>query len=111
MAHFAQINEENIVTQVIVVDNQILLDPGTDIENEQNGVNYCKQIFGENTNWIQTSYNAKFRKNYAGIGFYYNRELDAFIPPKPLDSINNETYWELNTDTCTWTLIQTISSE
>jgi hypothetical protein len=78
MAHFAQLNEKNEVVQVIVIHNQELLDP-KGIESEWKGIEFCIQHFGGR--WIQTSYNGNFRKNYAGIGFTYDEELDAFIPP------------------------------
>ncbi len=96
MAHFAQLNNNNIVTQVIVVHNNELLIDG--IENETKGINFCKFLFGEDTNWVQTSYNNNFRKNYAGIGYTYNSDLDAFIPPKP-ECHKNVT---LNENTCLW---------
>lgn len=95
MAHFAQIDDNNIVTQVIVVHNNELIAPGGE-ESELKGIQFCKTHYGENTKWIQTSYNANFRKNYAGIGFKYDSNRDAFIPPKPFES------WLLNEDTCDW---------
>jgi len=94
MAHFAQLNEENIVTQVIVVNNQELMMDGQ--ENEIKGILFCKSLYGEETKWKQTSYNGNFRKNYAGIGYNYDEQRDAFIPPKPFNS------WILNETTCIW---------
>lgn len=91
MAHFAQLNE-NIVTQVIVVANQELLDNG--VESEAKGIAFCQSLFGGE--WIQTSYNGNIRKNYAGIGYTYDSQRDAFIPPKPFAS------WTLNEETCLW---------
>jgi len=70
MAHFALLNEQNIVTNVIVVSD----------EHEANGAEWCNKMFGGR--WIQTSYNHKIRKNYAGIGYIYDETQDAFIPPK-----------------------------
>lgn len=93
MAHFAQLNENNVVTQVIVVSNNELLDENG-IEKENKGISFCQTLLGGN--WIQTSYNASFRKNYAGIGYTYDSSLDAFIPPKPFES------WLLDTDKCQW---------
>lgn len=95
MAHFAQLNENNIVTQVIVVNNK---DTSTEdgVENENIGIAFCRSLFGENTNWRQTSYNATFRKNYAGIGYVYDEIYDAFYAPKPYNS------WILNQDTFQW---------
>lgn len=95
MAHFAQLDENNNVVQVIVVHNNELLDENGQ-ENEFRGVAFCRSLFGENTVWYQTSYNRSFRKNFAGPGFMYDATLDAFIPPQPFPS------WSLNTDTCNW---------
>lgn len=95
MAHFAKLDENNIVLQVIVVGNSTINDLPFP-ESEPVGVAFCQSLFGHDTNWQQTSYNANFRKNYAGIGFTYDAALDAFIPPKPYPS------WILNTQTCLW---------
>jgi hypothetical protein len=95
MAHFAELDENNIVIRVIVVDNTKIIDEAG-IEQELLGINFLKSIFGETTRWVQTSYNGNFRKNYAGAGYFYNQDLDAFIPPKPFDD------WILNTDSCQW---------
>lgn len=94
MAHFAQLDENNVVTQVIVVHNNDCMLDGQ--ENETIGVLFCKSLFGQNTRWKQTSYNAKMRKNYAGIGFVYDAARDAFIPPSPYPS------WTLDETTCQW---------
>ena len=82
MAHFAQL-ENNIVKQVIVVSNQDILDENGQ-ESEQKGIDFCSNLLGGT--WLQTSYNAKIRKNYAGIGYKYDATLDAFIPPKTFAS-------------------------
>jgi hypothetical protein len=95
MAHFAQIDNNNIVINIIVVHNNELLDQNNN-EIEQKGINFCKSLFGENTKWVQTSYNGNFRKNYAGIGYTYDESRDAFIPPKPFNS------WILNETTYNW---------
>jgi hypothetical protein len=95
MAHFAQLNNENIVINVVVVHNNELLDQDGN-EIEQKGIDFCTSLFGQDTKWIQTSYNSVFRKNYAGIGYTYDAIRDAFIPPKIYDS------WILNEQTCTW---------
>ena len=92
MAHFAQI-ENNLVTQVIVVNNEDVLD-GDDNELESVGVQFCTDLLGGT--WKQTSYNGNIRKNYAGIGDTYDSTRDAFIPPKPYSS------WTLVEDTCLW---------
>jgi hypothetical protein len=95
MAHFAQLNENNVVIQVIVVDNLILINEDG-IEIEELGIKFCHNLFGSQTNWIQTSYNGTFRFNYAGIGYLYDSEKDAFIPPKPFAS------WVLEESICQW---------
>lgn len=93
MAHFAEIGLNNIVQQVIVVHNNELLDDNG-VEQESKGQEFCRNLLGGT--WIQTSYNVSFRKNYAGIGYTYDSERDAFIPPKPYNS------WILNETTCLW---------
>ena len=90
MSHFAQIDENNIVTRVLVIEQDVV-DSG---------------LFGDPSTWIQTSFNTyggvhqlggtPLRKNYAGMGFKYDAERDAFIEPKPYAS------WILNEDTCLW---------
>ena len=95
MAHFAELNDDNVVLRVIVVDNNRLID-SNGYEQEHLGIAYCKSLFGNDTKWRQTSYNANFRKNYAGIGYKYDVQRDAFIPPKPFNS------WSLNESTCRW---------
>jgi hypothetical protein len=94
MAHFAQLNESNIVTQVIVVHNNELMQDG--VEQEAKGVAFCQSLFGAQTNWKQTSYNGSMRKNYAGVGFTYDAGRDAFIAPQPYAS------WALDEATCQW---------
>jgi hypothetical protein len=93
MAHFAKIDENNIVQQVIVVSDKHAPDPYP--QSEVMGKQFIEKL-GLTGNWLQTSYNGSFRKNYAGIGFVYNTELDAFIPPQPYQS------WLLDTETATW---------
>jgi hypothetical protein len=93
MKHFAQLNEENLVTQVIVVASQDTVDKDG-VENEAIGVEFCTNLLGGR--WKQTSYNGNIRKNYAGIGYKYDETLDAFIPPKPFNS------WLLDETTCQW---------
>ena len=84
MAHFAQLDENNVVTQVIVVANEELLLDG--VENETKGIMFCKSLLGEDTRWVQTSYNSNFRKNYAGIGMSYDPIADYFYAPQPYPS-------------------------
>ena len=95
MAHFAQLDENNVVTQVIVVSNEDTSD-SNGVEVEEIGVAFCKKLLGADTNWKQTSYNNNMRVRYAGIGYQYHEELDAFIPPKPFAS------WVLNEETADW---------
>lgn len=90
MAHFAQLDDNNVVTQVIVVANEELLDNG--VESEAKGIAFCKSLLGEDTKWVQTSYNGNIRKRYAGIGFTYDADKDAFIEPQPYGS------WTLDAD-------------
>ena len=93
MAHFAQLDSNNVVTQVIVVGNKDTAD-ANGVEKEHIGAAFCERLFGGN--WKQTSYNGSIRKNYAGLGYTYNVSLDAFVPPKPYAS------WVLNNDTAQW---------
>ena len=92
MAHFAQI-ENNLVTQVIVVDNSDILDEQGN-ESEAIGTQFCTDLLGGT--WVQTSYNNSFRKNYAGTGFTFDDNRDAFIAPQPYPS------WVLVEDICIW---------
>jgi len=104
MAHCAKLDQDNIVIKVNVVHNNELLVDGT--ENEQKGINFLNTLFNTSDNWKQTSYNTNggvhklggtpLRKNYAGIGYTYDADKDAFIPPQPYSS------WTLNEDTCRW---------
>lgn len=94
MAHFAEIDENNIVLRVLVTDNSMPNEGFDWLENRLGGT------------WIQTSYNTiegehleggvPLRKNFAGVGYSYDPERDAFIPPKPYDS------WSLNEEKCVW---------
>lgn len=93
MAHFAELDENNVVTRVIVVHNNELLDEN-DNESEQKGIDFCVAHYGGR--WVQTSYNANFRVRFAGIGSTYDETRDAFITPKP------EWADYFNEETCTW---------
>lgn len=84
MAHFAELDENNTVIRVLVTDNNF--------PNE--GYNWLVETFGGR--WIQTSFNARIRKNFASAGFFYDEERDAFIPPKIFES------WLLDEETCQW---------
>jgi hypothetical protein len=93
MAHFAELNSDNIVQRVIVVDNKDCLD-ANGVESEEVGIEFCHNLLGGT--WKQTSYNGSFRKNYAGNGYVYDSSKDAFISPKPFSK------WVLNEETCQW---------
>lgn len=93
MAHFAQLDENNVVIQVIVVSNDELMENG--VESEAKGIAFCQSLF-PGTLWVQTSYNATFRKKYAGIGFVYDINSDSFIPPQPYPS------WIVSLETGEW---------
>ena len=93
MAHYAKIDENNIVQQVIVVDNKDTAD-AFGVEKEYIGAAFCERLLGGT--WKQTSYNANFRKNYAGIGYTFDAARDAFIPPRPSDDAT------LDEATCQW---------
>ena len=95
MANFAQLDDAYLVTTVNVVNNETI-DNIPFPESEPVGVAFLQSLFGNTAVWKQTSYNASFRKNYAGIGYTYDPVLDAFIAPKPYPS------WLLNTATCRW---------
>lgn len=93
MAHFAELDSNNIVLRVIVVDNKDTAD-ANGVEKEHIGAAFCERLFGGT--WKQTSYNGNFRKNYAGIGYTYDSVIDAFVPPRPYLS------WLLDADTAQW---------
>ena len=97
MAHFAQLDENNIVLQVIVVSNEMLLDENGQ-ENESVGIAFCKSLFGDNTIWVQTSYNNNFRKRYAAIGYSYDLQRNAFIAPCP--EVGDD--WYMDEELCVW---------
>jgi hypothetical protein len=83
MAHFAELDENNVVKRVIVVDNKDTSDANGN-EVESIGVAFCQKLLGGN--WKQTSYNGNVRKNYAGIGYTYRADIDAFVAPQPYPS-------------------------
>jgi hypothetical protein len=93
MAHFAELDDNNVVLRVVVVGNTDTSD-ANGVEKEYIGKAHCEKIFGGR--WIQTSYNRNFRKHYAGIGFTYDEQRDAFIPPKIYPS------WVLDEDMLIW---------
>ena len=103
MAHFAKLDANNVVEQVIVVNNTDTAD-GSGTETESIGVAFCQKLMGASTNWKQTSYNGNFRGNYAGIGMTYATNIatlgvgstDVFIPQKPYAS------WSIGVTTASW---------
>lgn len=92
MAHFAELDQNNIVINIIVVNNNDLLDENQN-ESEQIGITFLRNIFGHDKKYVQTSYNNNFRVKYAYIGDTYSLEHDAFISPPPFPSFifNTET--------------------
>ena len=103
MAHFAKLDANNIVTQVIVVSNDDTTD-NSGVETESIGVAFCQKLVGAGTNWKQTSYNGNIRGNYAGIGMTYMTNVatlgvgstDIFINTQPYAS------WTIGVGTATW---------
>jgi len=93
MAHFAKLDENNVVLAVHVVNNDVITIDG--VESEQLGVDFLTSLHGHNL-WKQASYSGKIRKNYPGIGFTYDENRDAFIEPEPEDHIG------FNEETCRW---------
>ena len=93
MAHFARIDENNVVTQIVVVANKDTAD-ADGVEKEHIGAAFLEKLFGGV--WKQTSYNGNIRKNYAGIGYTYDAGIDAFVPPQPYASwvLNDAAQWE-----------------
>jgi hypothetical protein len=93
MAHFAEIDPNNVVLRVVVVGNKDTSD-ANGVEKEHIGAAFLEKLLGGT--WVQTSYNGNKRKNYAGAGFTYDAAIDAFVPPKPYPS------WVLNNETAQW---------
>jgi hypothetical protein len=89
MAHFAELDSNNVVLRVIVVDNKDTSD-AYGVEKEHIGAAFCERVLGGT--WKQTSYNGNMRKNYAGIGYTYHEDIDAFAAPQPYPS------WTLDAD-------------
>jgi hypothetical protein len=95
MAHFAELNDDSVVTRVVVVANAELQVDGE--ESEQKGIAFLQSLYGADSTWIQTSYNASFRGNFAGRGFIYDPINDIFFDPRaPYPS------WTLNTKSAKW---------
>lgn len=96
MAHFAQLDQDNKVVNIIVVSNDVIKDPNSGIESENIGIDFCKNLYGQDTTWVQASYNGNFRKQYPGKGFIYDVASDRFLAPKPYNS------WIFNDVTGDW---------
>ena len=95
MAHFAQLDENNVVLQVMVIANEDTMDDDGQ-EDEATGVAFCQSLLGAETRWAKTSYNDNSRLRYAAIGGTYDPERDAFIDPQPYPS------WTLDNETLEW---------
>ena len=124
MAHFAELDENNIVTRVIVVHNNELVDTSGN-ESEAKGVEFCSTLFGH-TNWVQTSYNNNIRKQFAGTGYTYDSDSDVFVAPQPYPSwsLDDNSDWQAptpmpeddnmyswNEDTQSWDLVEPINDD
>ena len=94
MAHFAKLDDQSIVTDVMTVNDEEVFENG--VLNEDKGIAFLTVWSNGYYKWKYTAEDGSVRKNYAGIGFSYSSDLDAFIPPKPYSS------WLLNTNTCQW---------
>jgi hypothetical protein len=95
MAHFAQLDQDNRVTTTVVVANDAINDAAFP-QSEPLGISLLTEILGPGKTWKQTSYNGKFRGNYAHVGFEYHAEQDLFLPPRPHDN------WVIDTATASW---------
>jgi hypothetical protein len=93
MAHFVELDNNNIVIRSIVVHNNELLDENGN-ESEQKGIDFCVAHYGGT--WIQTSYNGNFRRNYAGVGYVYDPIRNIFLPPQPYPS------WIMDDEKLNW---------
>ena len=112
MAHFAKIDSNNIVKQVVVVSNDVAI-------TEQDGIDFLKQTHGDRFTWVQTSYNCNFRKQFAGVNFVYDEDNDIFIAPQPypswsLDSnhdwqpptLKPDGFYSWNEETTSWVAVE-----
>ena len=95
MAYFAKLGTGNVIEKVISINNAVITD-ANGVEQEKLGVDFINKLYNTRDVWKQTSYNNNIRKNYAGIGYTYDQQRDAFIAPKPYNS------WILNEQTCRW---------
>jgi hypothetical protein len=95
MAHYAELNSNNEVINIIYMDNEIITDENGE-ENEELGIIHLHEHHGSDRKWVRTSYNRNFRGNYASFGDTYREDIDAFIKPQPYPS------WTLNLETAQW---------
>jgi hypothetical protein len=95
MAHFAQLDANSIVIEVIIVNNDVINNEPFPA-SEPIGISFCQSLYGADTVWAQTSYNGSFRYNYAAVGYAFDTVAGAFIPPRPYPS------WQINTQTYIW---------
>jgi hypothetical protein len=95
MAYYAKLDENNMVIEVHTISNAETHDKNG-VEHEQMGIDFLNSWQGYESKWVQTSWNNRIRKNYAGVGYKYDPVRDAFIPPKPYES------WILDEKTCRW---------
>jgi len=121
MAHFAEINDNNIVTRVIVIHNNEITVDGQELEFK--GIDFCEGLFGHR-NWVQTSYNGNIRYNFAGVGYTWDSDNDAFYAPQPYaswsldenfiwqapvpypDDASPEKIYEWDEDNLTWKVVE-----
>jgi hypothetical protein len=93
MAHFAELDSNNVVLRVVVIANKDTAD-ADGVEKEYIGAAFCESVLGGT--WKKTSYNGNIRKNYAGIGYTYRADIDAFVPPQPYASwvLDENAQWQ-----------------
>lgn len=97
MAHFAQLNSDNVVINVIKIDTMEIVDMELGDEVEELGISKLRSLYGDDTRWVKTSYSGSTRERFASVGYTYNESLDCFVTPKPFESwtFNNEIKdWE-----------------
>jgi hypothetical protein len=95
MAHYAELNSNNEVINIVYMDNEIIFNKNKE-ECEYLGIEYLHKHHGSDKKWVRTSYNGNFRGNYASLGDIYREDIDAFIKPQPFSS------WKLNIETSQW---------
>jgi len=98
MASFAKLDNNNIIINVLKLSNEVIQNASA-LENEELGIQFLKSLYGQDTNWKQTSASGSFRKRFAGIGYFYDSQKDAFVPPKVIFKNQLCNSWILNEDT------------